>query len=121
MIGNARTLRKDSTAAEQNFWNYFRNRKIQNLKFRRQHQIIWATGVTGINYFIADFYCAKYKLVIEIDGSVHDEQREKDLWREEILKKQGYHILRFRNEELEDIEQIKDRIMEFIKNDHRKN
>ncbi|MDH5380799.1 MAG: endonuclease domain-containing protein [Cyclobacteriaceae bacterium] len=114
MIKNARILRRDSTLAEQKFWNHFRNKKFQNLKFRRQHRIIWANGVSGINYFITDFYCAKHKLVIEIDGSIHDEQKERDLWREEILKKQGYHIMRFKNEDLEEMDKVKIKLKEFI-------
>ena len=115
MIGNARLLRKEMTTAEQLFWKHFRNRKFSNLKIRRQQRIIWAAGATGNDYFIADFYCAQYKLVIEIDGGIHEEQVGRDKWREDILKEQGYHILRFKNEELQDMESVKLKITECIK------
>ena len=50
-----------------------------------------------------------------IDGGIHEEQVGRDKWREDILKEQGYHILRFKNEELQDMESVKLKITECIK------
>src|SRR5690606_1794412 len=59
LIEEARELRKKQTKAEEIFWQLVRNRKFNNLKFRRQHQI---------GNYIADFYCVELRLVIEFDG-----------------------------------------------------
>ncbi|MDD5569757.1 MAG: endonuclease domain-containing protein [Bacteroidales bacterium] len=90
----ANDLRKSSTKAEMIVWKVIRNRRIKNQKFRRQHPI---------DTFIADFYCPQKKLVIEIDGGIHNikENKEYDIERERILKKHGLKILRFKNEEVE--------------------
>ncbi len=67
----ARELRKNQTKAVRIVWEYVRNRKLNNLKFRRQH-------VHVIEGFFVDFYCHQLKLVIEIDGKIHDKQEEYD-------------------------------------------
>jgi very-short-patch-repair endonuclease len=66
---------------------------MMGLQFRRQHPI---------NRFIADFYCAKIKLVIEVDGSVHElsENKEYDIERSEILNDFGITVIRFSNEQV---------------------
>jgi imidazole glycerol-phosphate synthase subunit HisF len=63
------------------------------LKFRRQHPI-------GI--YIADFYCHKLKLIVEVDGKIHDlkDVKENDKIREDYLKEQGCIIIRFTNEKV---------------------
>jgi very-short-patch-repair endonuclease len=50
--------------------------------------------------FIADFYCAEKRLLIEIDGKIHDEQKDYDKIRTEIIKTQVIKVVRFRNEEI---------------------
>jgi len=57
----ARMLRKKSTKAEKILWNELRNRKFNNLKFRRQHPI---------GKYIVDFYCNEEKVIIEVDGQI---------------------------------------------------
>ena len=52
--------------------------------------------------FIVDFYCHKYRLIIEIDGGIHEEQKEYDQFRPEILERKYYTLLRFTNEEVDD-------------------
>jgi very-short-patch-repair endonuclease len=59
----AKELRKAETEAEKILWSKLNRNQILNLQFRRQHPI---------NIFIADFYCPKIKLVIELDGSIHE-------------------------------------------------
>ena len=89
---NAKELRGNMTAAETVLWMYLRN-KINGLKFRRQHPI----GV-----YVADFYCHKAKLIIEIDGSIHSlsEIRQKDELRQKELEAWGYEVIRFSNEQV---------------------
>ncbi len=98
----ARQLRHDTTPAEQILWERLRHRQLHGLKFRRQHPI---------GEFIVDFYCAECRLIIELDGAAHAQQRERDQERTDILERQGYHVLRIKNAEVEqDIEYVLQRI-----------
>jgi very-short-patch-repair endonuclease len=93
-ILQARDLRKSMTHAESILWEELRNKGVSGFKFRRQ-QIIEG--------FIVDFFCNMVKLVIEIDGSVHDvpEQKQLDKHRENVLHARGLSVIRFKNEEIE--------------------
>ncbi|HBR80660.1 MAG: Leucine-tRNA ligase [Candidatus Uhrbacteria bacterium GW2011_GWE2_45_35] len=87
-----RSLRKKSTKAERKLWAYIRNRKL-GAKFNRQF---------GIGNFIVDFCSRQYKLIVELDGCVHNlkEVAEYDFKRSQILRSFGYKILRFKNQEV---------------------
>ena len=87
---NAKALRKPLTPAEELFWKIVRNLNLLGLKFRRQHPI---------GPFIADFYCHELKLVVEIDGDVHDleDVKQYDVQRENYIKELGLKVLRFQN------------------------
>jgi very-short-patch-repair endonuclease len=86
------------TPTERVLWQRLRNRQLSGLKFRRQHPL---------GPFIADFYCAAHRLVVEIDGDIHDLQPERDAARTEQFEKYGYRVIRFRNEQvLNDIESV---------------
>jgi very-short-patch-repair endonuclease len=89
----AKELRKSMTEAEGILWKHLRNNRLSGLKFRRQHPL---------DIFIADFYCHKKRLIIELDGGIHDtfEQKEYDEGRTFELESKGYKILRFKNEEV---------------------
>jgi very-short-patch-repair endonuclease len=91
----AKELRRDQTTAEEILWGALRREQVLGLKFRRQ-QIIEG--------FIADFFCDKLSLVIEVDGSIHNkkEQKERDRYRRKVFKSCGLFELRFRNEEVFD-------------------
>jgi very-short-patch-repair endonuclease len=80
----AREQRKDPTRAERVLWEALR-RKQFGVRFRRQHPI---------GHFVLDFYCAKARLAVEVDGPLHDEQEEYDRWRDEQLVKWGIEVLR---------------------------
>ncbi len=83
-------------------WEALRDRRFEGLKFRRQH---------GVGPFVLDFFCATRKLVIELDGAVHDEQVEQDTYRTAHLMQYGYRVLRFRNKEiLDDLPGVLERI-----------
>ena len=88
-----RELRQESTEAEKLLWAGLRNRKLNGLKFRRQHPL---------DKFIVDFYCNERKLVIELDGGVHDEKinKEYDETRTAMLAGLNIIVLRFKNEEV---------------------
>ncbi|MBP8959672.1 MAG: endonuclease domain-containing protein [Bacteroidales bacterium] len=111
---HARELRKEMTESELILWKYLRNRKLSGYKFLRQHPIPYKADYKGINYFIADFYCDEKKVVIELDGQIHDERKEYDIFRDKELKEKGLHILRIRNEELTDIKSALERIKDFL-------
>lgn len=96
----AQFLRRNETKAEKLLWEKLRNNQLGGLKFRRQHPV---------NIYIADFYCHKFKLIIELDGDYHnqEEQKQKDEVRTEVLRLNGLKIIRFKNEEVEqDINQV---------------
>ncbi|MBI3365427.1 MAG: DUF559 domain-containing protein [Ignavibacteriae bacterium] len=90
---HARSLRLRGTPAEHILWQYLRRHALGGLKFKRQHRI---------GRYIVDFYCGEYKLVVELEGGIHqkDSQRAYDEERFEHFRSAGYHILRIRNEEV---------------------
>ncbi len=101
-----RELRKIMTTAEKILWNELRGKKINNLRFRRQHPLA---------KFVVDFYCHSKRLVIELDGTVHDsnEAKEKDKSRTDALNEMGLKVIRFKNEEvLDDLDRVVRRIIE---------
>ena len=102
----AKELRKIETEAEKTLWSKLSKYQILGLQFRRQHPI---------NRFIADFYCAKVKLVIEVDGGIHDipEYQDYDIARSEILNDFGITVIRFSNEQI--LEDLENTINEIIK------
>ncbi len=100
IIGRARDLRKRMTEAEKLLWSYLKENKLDGLKFRRQHPI-W--------HFIADFYCHKIKLIIELDGGIHQkiETKEHDINRTAEIERFEIKVIRFTNEEvLENMDKV---------------
>jgi very-short-patch-repair endonuclease len=89
----AAILRKNMTLAEKVLWKKLKDRKIFNVKFRKQHPV-WI--------FIVDFYCHEYKLVIEVDGDIHKEYEtnEYDLGRTAELDRFGLKVIRFTNDQI---------------------
>ena len=86
-----RVLRKNLTSTEAALWRYLSRQQLEGRKFRRQH---------SIENYIVDFYCASEKLIIELDGSVHDNpgQNNADFDRDEELQKMGFRVLRIDND-----------------------
>ena len=107
----ARRLRRNQTSAEYRLWQVLRAKKLNGIKFVRQHPIIYENNRNDYYFFIPDFYCASYKLVIELDGKIHEFQRAHDQHRELILKDRGLKVLRIKNEELNDMEKVKRKIL----------
>lgn len=93
LVLRARELRKSTTDAEKVFWHrVLKNKKFKNLKFTRQKPL---------GDFIADFYCAKLGIVIEIDGDIHKENKIRDKERDNIiLRKFNIKVIRYNNNEI---------------------
>ncbi|KAA9019166.1 MULTISPECIES: endonuclease domain-containing protein [Sphingobium] len=83
---HAAPLRQHATDVEQKFWAALRNRQLDGFKFRRQ---------ATIGPFIVDFLCVERRLIIELDGGQHNEDR--DLARSTLLLAKGYRLLRIWN------------------------
>ncbi|MCF8464406.1 MAG: dihydropteroate synthase [Flavobacteriales bacterium] len=101
--------RSNPTAAEDALWQSLRDKQLGGHKFRRQHII---------GKYIADFVCLQEKLVIEIDGLIHQlpDVHDNDIARERWLKEQGFEVIRFTNEEvLGDIDEVRYKIQRKIK------
>ena len=94
----ARDLRKRQTPAEAVFWKKVRGKQFMGLKFNRQFIIEHANILGKKSYFIADFHSFSMKIIVEIDGGIHDSQIEYDQIRETVLMEMGYKIIRFKNE-----------------------
>jgi very-short-patch-repair endonuclease len=95
-----RSLRNNQTESEKIFWNAVRQRKVMDLRFLRQHSFTFLYN-NKERFFIADFYCAKKKLVVEIDGKIHEKQKDYDELREYIIQSLGYKVIRFTNEDIQ--------------------
>jgi len=101
------TLRKNSTAAEVKLWEMLKSRKMDGIKFRRQH---------SIGNYIVDFCSPEKKLIIELDGAPHGEyhQIQKDETRDKYLESLGFVVVRFEN-------RIVFQDPEYLKNEIQKN
>ena len=99
-ISFARELRKYQTPEEKILWTQLRGRKFLDYKFLRQHPIIVYKINNTIAFYIADFYCAEKKLVVEIYGLIHNKQIEYDKARDFIMNKMELQVLRVTNEEV---------------------
>ena len=94
-----RKLRKKSTPAEKELWQKLRAHRFMGLKFKRQEPIIFEYD-NKKHFFIADFLCLNNKMIIEVDGKIHDYQKKYDIIREDILVTLGYKVVRYKNEEI---------------------
>ena len=105
----ARRLRRNQTDAERVLWFRLRNRRLAGLKFNRQ---------APIDRFVVDFVCKDVKLIIELDGGQHDEDKTRDANRTESLQAMGYIVLRFwNNDVLRNTEGVAEEILRTINRD----
>ena len=103
----ARDLRKRLTPAEKLLWEELRNRELGGLRFPRQHPI---------GRYIVDFYCAEHRLIIELEGSVHDDREQKsyDDGRFAEIQKRDLRVLRVKNDAVsEDVKGVLEKILSF--------
>ena len=100
----AKTLRKRSTDAELILWQRIKARRLEGIKFRRQQPI---------EDFIVDFLSFENRIIIELDGGQHVEDRQKDRERDKLLTQAGFKVLRFWNNEIfENLDGVLERIQE---------
>jgi len=92
MVEVARQFRKEPTESEELLWQALRGKKLDGLKFRRQQPIV---------LFVVDFYNSDYRLVIEVDGPIHEHQKYADRERQAMLEMLGLNILRIKAELVE--------------------
>jgi very-short-patch-repair endonuclease len=97
-----RALRSNMSDAERALWHFLQGRQISGLEFRRQHPF---------GDYILDFVCLEIRLVIEVDGSQHEQQAKYDEDRTQKLQRAGFRVLRFwNNEVLKENESVKEKI-----------
>jgi very-short-patch-repair endonuclease len=102
----AREMRHMPTIGEERLWLRLRNRRLHHAKFRRQH---------AIDRFIVDFYCAEARLIVEVDGVIHDYTQDEDAIRQEFLESLGLKVIRFTNGEvLQSLNGVVERIGEVL-------
>ena len=105
---SARRLRREMTDAERALWSKLRAKQIQGVQFYRQKPI---------GYYIVDFYAPAAKLVVEVDGSQHqqEDQAKSDARRDNYLRREGLRVLRFNNlEVLQELDAVVEAIFETI-------
>ena len=91
IFGRAKQLRRKMTPTEIKLWRHLRAHRLGGVHFRPQH---------AIGSYIADFCAPRKKLIIELDGSQHFEQKEYDDERTKYLELRGYRVLRFWNNDV---------------------
>jgi very-short-patch-repair endonuclease len=107
----ARKLRATATEAEQKLWSHLPKRQLYEFQFRRQY---------SIGPFFVDFFCLEARLIIEVDGSQHADQQERDESRNEFLRGNGYRVLRFWNfDVMSDVDSVVERIAEVLRQTQR--
>ena len=82
----------------------------------RQKPLIYEERNRIKSFFIADFYCSKLKLVLEVDGKIHDYQKYYDKERDNVIRELGLEVLRIKNEETINSDKVRSKILEKIEN-----
>ncbi|WP_416444991.1 vitamin B12 dependent-methionine synthase activation domain-containing protein [Leeuwenhoekiella sp. A16] len=106
MKEHVKEMRNQPTEAENILWNHLSGKKLDGYKFRRQHII---------GSYIADFICLKKNLIVEVDGLIHElpDHKKSDEERTAWLEEMGYHVIRFKNEEIfEQTDKVLEEILE---------
>jgi leucyl-tRNA synthetase len=107
----ARQLRRNMTKAERLLWQELRNRKLGGYKFNRQFPVIYREIYGKKDFFILDFYCNEKKIAVELDGPIHDQQKDYDQSRDQILLEMGIKVVRYKNEEVNQMELFLQKIL----------
>jgi very-short-patch-repair endonuclease len=91
IFGRAKQLHRNMSPAEEKLWKHLRAHRMGDVHFRNQH---------AIGNYIVDFCAPRRKLIIELDGSQHLDQKEYDEERTKYLELRGYKVLRFWNNDI---------------------
>lgn len=115
-VQTARSLRQKMTPSEKLLWSNLRGRRFRGYKFRRQHPIIYQKFEKVTGFYVADFYCAAKKAIVELDGKIHEfeDQKEYDKARDKLISSFGMRILRIENEELKNLTAVLEKIEKFL-------
>ena len=100
------------TSSERMLWEKLKNRKLEGYKFRRQHPL---------GFYIADFYCHEKRLVVEVDGGIHNkpDNSENDKNRTAELDRFGVTVIRFSNKEVTtNLQDVLQKITHFLKEEN---
>lgn len=92
LTGRAKEMRKAPALYERRLWRLLRDRRLENLKFRRQ---------VVIGRYIADFVCLRHRLIVEADGPSRASRAATDAERDDWLTGQGFRVMRFPNSQIE--------------------
>ena len=107
MLERAKKLRRNMTPAEKILWKELKANRLNGLHFRRQQVV---------HGYFPDFYCHQHELIVELDGGIHELQKEYDAERQEYLRSLGFRIIRFKNEEIQnDLKAVLMKIVEACK------
>jgi len=109
-----RELRQRGTHGERKLWLYLRNKKLDGVKFYRQKPLIYEESFNKKYFYIADFYTRQKRLVIELDGPSDELKKEYDKNRDIVINNHGLRVLRIRNEEMENIEQVLEKVRSYF-------
>nr|WP_309547087.1 endonuclease domain-containing protein [Sphingomonas sp. SUN039] len=110
ILTRSRQLRRDMTEAEEHLWHRVRDRRLGGYKFRTQ---------APIGPYYADFLCSKERLVVELDGSQHVDDKDHDDNRTAFLARQGYRVIRFwNNDVLARTDEVLDAILAALRAPH---
>ena len=108
-------LRRNQTPSELRLWKLLKAKRFDGHKFRRQHPIIYQSIQGKINFFIPDFYCSEKNLIVELDGKIHEFQKDYDDNRDYVLSQLGLTTIRILNEELEhSLEEVSTKIFRVL-------
>jgi very-short-patch-repair endonuclease len=111
---HAQELRNNMTESEKILWQELKGKKLSGYRFLKQHPILYKGDLIRLNYFIADFFCFEKKIIIELDGPIHEETEEYDQFRDSELKELGFNVLRIKNKDLKNITEVRRKILSFI-------
>ena len=107
MLERAKELRRNMTPAEKILWRHLKANRLNGLHFRRQQVV---------HGYFPDFYCHQHELIVELDGGIHEFQKEYDAEREEYLRSLGFRIIRFTNEDVtKNLKSVLERIVKECK------
>jgi len=110
-----RDLRNNATPSEKRLWKELRIRNMGGEKFLRQFPIFVSSDFRRKSFYIADFYCARLKLVIEVDGPIHLLKKDHDANRYLVMSELGFNILRFTNEQVaSSLNEVVEKIMFYV-------
>ena len=106
----SKELRNNQTVTEQMLWNAIRRKQLGGFRFLRQYVI---------DRYIADFYCSKVKIAVELDGNIHElkEQQEYDCIRDKIIRMHKIKVVRFTNDEIiNNISEVLNKLLDLLLN-----